>query len=83
MDMENLNRLRKEFPEIADRTTLLGLFGATGTLAIADPYLASEAATQRICEQVHVGVDGLALWAAKANPGTCVAAIPSTAAGGR
>ena len=83
MDIENLNRLREEFPEIADRTTLLGLFGATGTLAIADPYLASEAATQRICEQVHAGVEGLALWAAKANPGTCEAAIPSTATGGR
>jgi len=83
MDIENLNRLREEFPEIADRTTLLGLFGATGTLAIADPYLASEAATHRICEQVHAGVEGLALWAAKANPGTCEAAIPSTATGGR
>ena len=53
MDLENLNRLRQEFPEMANRTTLLGLFGTPETLAIADPYLADEAATNRICEQVR------------------------------
>ena len=60
MDLENLNRLRQEFPEMANRTTLLGLFGTPDRLAIADPYLADEAATNRICEQVREGVEGLA-----------------------
>jgi protein-tyrosine-phosphatase len=83
MDLENLNRLRQEFPEIADRTTLLGLFGTPETFAIADPYLTDEAATNRICEQVRVGVRGLASWVAKAKPAACTPAIPSPAPGSR
>jgi len=83
MDRENLNRLRQEFPEMADRVTLLGLFGTLETLAIADPYLADEAATNRICEQVRAGVEGLASWVAKAKSAACTPAIPSTAADSR
>jgi protein-tyrosine-phosphatase len=83
MDLENLDRLRKEFPEIADRTTQLGLFGTPGTLAIADPYPAGEAATNRICEQVRDGVDGLALWVARAKCATYTPAVPSAVAGSR
>ncbi|MGZ4860964.1 MAG: arsenate reductase/protein-tyrosine-phosphatase family protein, partial [Candidatus Angelobacter sp.] len=83
MDLENLNRLRREFPEIAERTTLLGLFGTPGTLAIADPYLTGEGATHRICEQVRAGIDGLALWVAKAKRATYTPTVPSTAAGSR
>ncbi|MGZ7076643.1 MAG: arsenate reductase/protein-tyrosine-phosphatase family protein [Candidatus Angelobacter sp.] len=83
MDLENLNRLRREFPEIAERTTLLGLFGAPGSLAIADPYLTGESATNRICEQVRAGIDGLALWVAKAKRATYTPTVPSTAAGSR
>jgi protein-tyrosine-phosphatase/predicted ATP-grasp superfamily ATP-dependent carboligase len=82
MDTENLNRVRQEFPEMVDRTTLLGLFGTPETLAIADPYLADEAATNRICEQVRGGVEGLASWV-KAKSAACTPAIPSTAAGSR
>ena len=82
MDMENLNRVRQEFPEMADRTTLLGLFGTPETLVIADPYLADEAATNRICEQVRGGVEGLASWV-NAKSAACTPAIPSTAAGSR
>jgi protein-tyrosine phosphatase len=80
MDLENLDRACLEFPEIADRITLLGLFGPE-TLAIADPYLADEPATNRICEQVRAGVEGLASWMAKAKSADCTPAIPSTAAG--
>lgn len=83
MDLENLNGLRQEFPEMADRTTLLGLFGAPEILTIADPYLADEAATNKICEQVREGIDGLALWLAKAKHATCTPAVPSTAADSR
>jgi protein-tyrosine-phosphatase len=79
MDMDNLNRLRREFPEMADRATLLGLFITPETLAIADPYLADEAATNRICEQVRAGVEGLASWVAKAKSAACTPAIPFTA----
>ena len=65
MDVENLNCVRQEFPEMANRTTLLGLFGTPETLAIADPYLADEAATNKICEQVRQGIEGLAAWVEK------------------
>jgi protein-tyrosine-phosphatase/predicted ATP-grasp superfamily ATP-dependent carboligase len=83
MDLENLDRLRKEFPEIADRATLLGLFGSPGTIAIADPYLAEAAATSRICEQVRASVEGLALWVARTNRATYTPAVLSVAAGRR
>jgi protein-tyrosine-phosphatase/predicted ATP-grasp superfamily ATP-dependent carboligase len=80
MDLENLDCLRKEFPEIADRATLLGLFRTPGILSIADPYLAEAAATSRICEQVRASIEGLALWVARAKCATYMPAIPSTAA---
>jgi protein-tyrosine-phosphatase/predicted ATP-grasp superfamily ATP-dependent carboligase len=83
MDLENLNRLRQEFPEIADRTTLLGLFGTPETLAIADPYNADETATNRICEQVRVSIGGLASWVTKTKPDACAPAIPANVAGSR
>jgi protein-tyrosine phosphatase len=64
MDLKNLRQLRSEFPEIADRTTLLGFFGTPPAFTIADPYLAREAAARNICEQIRAGVEGLALWIA-------------------
>jgi protein-tyrosine-phosphatase/predicted ATP-grasp superfamily ATP-dependent carboligase len=83
MDLENLNRLGQEFPEMANRITLLGLFGRPGTLAIADPYLADEAASNRICEQVREGVEGMASWLTQGKRSASTSAIPTTAAGGR
>jgi protein-tyrosine-phosphatase/predicted ATP-grasp superfamily ATP-dependent carboligase len=83
MDLENLSRLRQEFPEMANRTTLLGLFGSPETLAIADPYLADEVASNRICEQVREGVEGLASWVGETKRASSASAIPTTAAGGR
>jgi protein-tyrosine phosphatase len=83
MDLENLNCVRQEFPEMANRTTLLGLFGTPETLAIADPYSADEAATSRICEQVHKGIEGLASWIGETKRATPISAIPTTAAGGQ
>jgi protein-tyrosine-phosphatase/predicted ATP-grasp superfamily ATP-dependent carboligase len=83
MDKENLNYLRREFPEVIERTTLLGLFGNPRALAIADPYLADEKPTQRICEQVRSSVDGLALWIANGNLAGYTAAAPFTAASSR
>jgi protein-tyrosine-phosphatase len=83
MDLENLNRLRKQFPAIADRTTLLGLFGAPEILTIPDPYLADEAATNRICEQVRVSINGLTSWAMETKSSVCTPVIPTAAAGSR
>jgi protein-tyrosine-phosphatase/predicted ATP-grasp superfamily ATP-dependent carboligase len=82
MDKENLNCLRHEFPEVMERTILLGLFGNPPALAIADPYLADEAITHRICEQVRSSV-GLALWIANGKRADYTAAVPSTAASSR
>ncbi|HEV7523187.1 MAG TPA: ATP-grasp domain-containing protein [Candidatus Angelobacter sp.] len=83
MDLENLDRLRKEFPTIVDRTTLLGLFGKQRTLAIPDPYPAEETAARVICDQVRDGVQGLAVWVAKLKNATCTPAVPFTATGSR
>ena len=83
MDVENLNCVRQEFPEMANRTTLLGLFGTPETLAIADPYLADEAATNKICEQIRQGIDGLATWVEEKKRAASTSAIPTTAVGGR
>jgi len=84
MDMENLRAIQSEFPEIAARTTLLGLFGSQPTAEIADPYLAEEAATSRIAEQVRSGIDGLALWIASGKASASYTSeVPSTATSGR
>jgi protein-tyrosine-phosphatase/predicted ATP-grasp superfamily ATP-dependent carboligase len=83
MDKENLNCLGREFAQAMEQTTLLGLFGTPPALAIADPYLADEAITHRICEQVRSSVDGLALWIANGKRADYTAAVPSTAANSR
>jgi protein-tyrosine phosphatase len=83
MDLENLNCVRQEFPDMANRTTLLGLFGTPETLAIADPYLADEAATSSICEQVRQGIEGLAAWVGEMKRAASTSAVPTTAIGSR
>src|SRR4029077_20375744 len=60
MDLDNIQHLKREFPEALPRTTLLGLFADPDTDAIADPYLADENGTRKICDQVRAGVEGLA-----------------------
>ena len=79
MDLENLECLRSEFPEIEERATLLGLFANPPILAIADPYLADEAVTRKICEQVRSGIDGLAGWVANTKAASYRSKVPSTA----
>jgi protein-tyrosine-phosphatase/predicted ATP-grasp superfamily ATP-dependent carboligase len=83
MDLENLDRLQREFPEARSRTTLVGLFANPPVLTIADPYLADEAVTNRICEQVRSGIDGLASWVTSAKASAFPAEIPSAAPSGR
>ena len=83
MDLENLQRLQSEFPEAKERTTLLGFFGNPPRLVIADPYLAEEADTRKICEQVLSGIDGLALWLAQTKASSYPTEAPSVASSGR
>jgi protein-tyrosine-phosphatase/predicted ATP-grasp superfamily ATP-dependent carboligase len=83
MDLENLRQLRSEFPEIADRTTLLGLFGTPPAFTIADPYLAREAAARNICEQIRAGVQGLALWVASSKLAQYTPSAPPLSASSR
>src|SRR5207253_75865 len=83
MDNENLNCLRREFLEVLEKTTLLGLFSNPPALAIADPYLADEAIACQICDLVRSSVDSLARWVANGNLSSYTAAVPSTAASGR
>lgn len=84
MDMENLKCLQSEFPEMGTCTTLLGLFGSQTTVEIADPYLAEDAMTKKISEQVRSGVDGLARWIVNSKAATSYSSeVPSTATSGR
>ncbi|HZD93604.1 MAG TPA: ATP-grasp domain-containing protein, partial [Candidatus Sulfotelmatobacter sp.] len=59
MDLENIRRLKAEFPEALSRTTLLGLFSHPARVAIADPYNADESTTGKICDRVRSGIEGL------------------------
>lgn len=61
MDPENIERLKRDFPEAFPRTTLLGLFANPVSVVIADPYLADDPATNEPCSLVRSGVNGLAL----------------------
>jgi protein-tyrosine-phosphatase/predicted ATP-grasp superfamily ATP-dependent carboligase len=84
MDLDNLDRLQREFPEAKSRATLLGFFANPPSQVIADPYLADEAATTQICELVKSSVDGLAQWASSTKaPGFPAAEAPSVASSGR
>ncbi|HEY2497892.1 MAG TPA: ATP-grasp domain-containing protein [Candidatus Angelobacter sp.] len=79
MDLENLRCIQQEFPEILDRTTLLGLFKTPPIFSIADPYLIDEAAAKEICQQVHAGVKGLAAWIANIRMATKTSEVSSAA----
>lgn len=83
MDLENLECLRRDFPEVWDRTTLLGFFGNPPMLAIADPYLSDETLTTQICEQVRSGINGLVLWAAGVRAASHAVDVASPAASTR
>ena len=81
MDLENIDRVKAACPEVLGRTTLLGLFAAPPSVSIADPYLADENTTSRVCDQIRSGVEGLVggLDLAKAMP--CPKTVPTAAQG--
>lgn len=78
MDLENLELLQNECPEALPRTTLLGLFADPPRVSIADPYPADEDTTRKICEQVRLGVEGLANCLARTEAVTVGSAVPAT-----
>ena len=57
MDLANLERLQREFPEAMVRATLLGLFRPSGPVEIADPISLSPAATERVLGELHAALD--------------------------
>lgn len=79
MDLENMNRLGKEFPDMRERATLLGLFANPPGVTIADPYLVDDATAVRICGQVRSGVDGMAGWIARTRIARYGVTAPSAA----
>lgn len=81
MDLENFELVKKEFPEALPRTTLLGLFSSSATVAISDPYAADEDTTAMICEQVRAGIHGLADVSSKLGPDGQAAHIASAIPG--
>lgn len=83
MDLENIERLKAEFPEALPRTTLLGLFADPEALEIADPYRADAETTHKICEQVRSGIAGLARCFPSQQPADCAEEVPAEAKSAR
>lgn len=80
MDLENINLLKRECPEVLPRTTLLGLFADPASVSITDPYLANEATTRTICCQVHSGIEGLSRSLAQTEAVSLENAVPARSA---
>jgi protein-tyrosine-phosphatase len=79
MDLENIQRIKAECPEALSHTILMGLFAKPPTINIADPYLADESTTSKVCGQIRSGVEGLARSLVSLHPAHCPGSV-STAA---
>lgn len=62
MDLANLRNVRREFPEAAPRSTLLGLFATPPVYEIADPYTMTEPETRAVIRAIRSSVEGLQAW---------------------
>jgi protein-tyrosine-phosphatase/predicted ATP-grasp superfamily ATP-dependent carboligase len=62
MDPENLEAVRREFPEAAGRTTLLGLLRRPALVRIRDPYMLPEKETREIIAAIDASIEGLSCW---------------------
>jgi protein-tyrosine-phosphatase/predicted ATP-grasp superfamily ATP-dependent carboligase len=62
MDLRNLNAVRREFPEAAGRTTLLGLLRKPALVGIPDPYSLSEKETREVIATIDASIGGLSSW---------------------
>jgi len=61
-DLDNLDRLEREFPEAVGKTTMLGLFLPTPRAAIEDPYNLDATGAGAAARDVVAAVKGLAAW---------------------
>jgi protein-tyrosine-phosphatase/predicted ATP-grasp superfamily ATP-dependent carboligase len=59
MDVDNLEAVRREFPEAAQRTTLLGLMRSPPLLGIPDPYSLPEQKVREVVAAIDASIDGL------------------------
>jgi protein-tyrosine-phosphatase len=62
MEPDQLQRLRREFPQANSRSTLLGLFANPPVHEIADPYALPEAETRAVIRTIRSGVEGVRAW---------------------
>jgi protein-tyrosine-phosphatase/predicted ATP-grasp superfamily ATP-dependent carboligase len=62
MDIENLQALRREFPEALERSTLMGFFATPPRPEIADPYALSDSETEEVLALIASGIEGLHAW---------------------
>ena len=62
MDSDNYRDFTRRFPEALGRTTLLGLFGSSSTVEIADPYGATSKETESALAHIADSVESLARW---------------------
>ena len=62
MDSDNYRDFTRCFPEALSRTTLLGLFGSSSTVEIADPYGATSKETESALAHIADSVESLARW---------------------
>jgi protein-tyrosine phosphatase len=59
MDLMQLEELRRQFPQFAERIVPLGLFAENAAVEIADPNHKDAATTKRIMTQIVSAIEGL------------------------
>lgn len=65
MDIDNYERLLREFPRHCRRVMALGLFGSSDAANIVDPYTASEGEARQILQQLDEAVGAFVSWAVR------------------
>lgn len=62
MDLENYGSLLAKWPEVASKTTMLGLFAFSPQVEIPDPYGATKLKASEIFDSILEAVRGLSDW---------------------
>jgi protein-tyrosine-phosphatase len=66
MDIDNYERLLREFPHHGRRVLALGMFGSSDAANIVDPYTASESEAKLILQQLDDAVGAFTRWVSQA-----------------
>jgi protein-tyrosine-phosphatase len=66
MDVDNYDRLLREFPRHCRRVMALGMFGSSDAANIVDPYTASESEAKVILQQLDDAVSAFTRWVGEA-----------------